>query len=370
MAKTKNNKGSRAGGRASGGKKKTSRRTRLKIVIVITTIMFFAEIFFGYWTRSIALIADSFHMFSDVAALCIAHYAITLASRHKKPSDQYTFGWQRAETLGALINATFLLALCFSIIMQALQRFFQPEIINNPMIMFIVGCTGLVVNLFSMSLFHDHDHDHGTPGKLNMQGAFLHVMGDALGSVGVVASASIIQWTNWSLKIYVDPVASLFIAIIIIFTTWPLFRKTSYIVLHVVPSSISMEKLKREIMKISLIQDVHEFHVWQLSDMKTIASVHVILFPIDVRDRHHHRTYMDVSTAVKLIFHAHGIHNTTVQLEVHNGENRELIPVKTNGDDCLLSCNDEACSSANVTCCPVSDDASEAENDDECMNAV
>ena len=94
--------------------------------MVTTTVMFFGELIFGYMTQSIALVADSFHMFSDILALGIAHHAITLTTR-VKTSNQHTFGYQRAETLGALINATFLLALCLSIVLTALQRFFKPE---------------------------------------------------------------------------------------------------------------------------------------------------------------------------------------------------------------------------------------------------
>src|SRR6476620_8117931 len=209
-----------------------NKKTRLKIVIVTTTIMFFGEIIFGYITHSIALVTDAFHMLSDIIALCIAHKAISLSEKRTFTAD-YTYGWQRAETLGALVNAVFLLSLCFSIFLQAIQRFFQPVPITQPLTVLIVGGIGLAVNILGLFLFHDlhdhhHEHEHETSqdevepapaevtaditivtstsdapgqaknlksqaGAMNMRGAYLHILGDAMGSVGVIISASIIQ---------------------------------------------------------------------------------------------------------------------------------------------------------------------------------
>ena len=385
-----------------------TKKTRLKIAMVTTTLMFFGELIFGFISGSLALTADAFHMIGDLLGICIAHHSITLTIR-TKTSHQHTYGYQRAETLGALINATFLLGLCFTIILTAIQRFFKPEAVTQPLIVLFVGVAGLVVNLFSMILFHDSHHDSVTPpqtnapltaqqviahqhqhaGKLNMRGAFLHVMGDTLASVGVIISAALEKWVPWDKIYYVDPAMSIIIAGIIIFHTWPLFRKTCHIVLHVVPSHIEMDKLQDEIKKIQNIKDVHEFHVWPLSDMKMIASVHVILE--DDAFRHDgFRMFMDVSAEIKQILHSHGIHNTTVQLEIpaaiakadgekiakeiedemereqENGGSSSkavIVPIDTEEakespecsvemplEDCLMACEDTSCHI--VTCCP------------------
>ena len=355
-----------------------SRKFRLKIVIFTTSLMFFGELIFGYLTNSIALITDSFHMLSDIAALCIAHYAITLTER-KKYDENYTFGWQRAETLGALVNSVFLLALCFTIFLSAIERFFQPVPITQPMVVLIVGSAGLAVNLVSLALFHDVHHEHVPPpvtnipevadmeagtatttqthahhhhraGSLNMRGAFLHVMGDALGSVGVIISAVVIKWSGWSKSYYMDPAASVVIAGIIVCTTWKLFRRTSDILLHVVPPSISIGSIKQDIVALANVKDIHEFHVWQLSDWKTIASVHVIL-----NSNVNEQSYMEISNHIKKILHAHKIHSTTVQIEVQDDERRtaDREDDTTSGeilDNCLVTCEDTSCQT--MTCCP------------------
>jgi len=334
--------------------------------------MFFGEIIFGYTTHSIALTTDAFHMLSDIGALCIAHHAISLANR-KTTNDRYTYGWQRAETLGALINAVFLLALCFTIILSAIERLLDPVPIENPFVVLIVGCAGLLVNFLGLLLFHEEHHDDHAheniqhniqtvvvmdesmvaqthpqshektiaSGGLNMRGVFLHVMGDALGSIGVIITAIIIKWSKWNKSYYMDPITSIAIATLIVCTTWGLFRKTANIVLHVAPPHTSIENIRKDIVDLALVKDMHELHVWQLSDRKTVASVHVILHA------HVNQTeYMDISTTIKNVLHRHKVHNTTIQLEIATGDSSSM------SSDCLIRCADTACRV--VTCCPAS----------------
>ena len=225
--------------------------------------------FSGYLTNSMALVADSFHMLSDIAALVIAFLSVRMAP---KSWSKNTFGWARAEVLGALVNAVFLVALCFSITVESLKRFYEPEEIHNPQMILWVGTMGLIVNLIGLCLFHQHGSGHGhshglsrsthshltdladkeekdeipeisfsgknekkknghghghshggDPSNMNMRGdminsvnymvpnvdmfsgVFLHVMADALGSVIVIISALIMWQTDWEYKYYVDP---------------------------------------------------------------------------------------------------------------------------------------------------------------------
>src|SRR5436305_4236817 len=113
----------------------------------------------GYAVHSLALVADSFHMLNDVLSLCVGLWAVRIAN--KESSKIYTYGWQRAETLGALINGVFLIALCFSIFLEAIQRFVTPQTVSNPKLVLIVGCFGLASNILGLFLFHDHGHGHG-----------------------------------------------------------------------------------------------------------------------------------------------------------------------------------------------------------------
>ena len=136
-----------------------SKENKLTSMIFFTFLFFVLELVSGYYTGSVALIADSFHMLSDVAALFIALFATRLAKR-KNVGIEFSYGLQRAEVLGALINGISLLALSFTLIIEAVQRFFQPSVIETPWIVLIVGSAGLGVNIIGIFLFHDHSHHH------------------------------------------------------------------------------------------------------------------------------------------------------------------------------------------------------------------
>jgi len=132
----------------------------------MTSSFFLVEIIVGYATNSMALVADSFHMLSDVMSLVIGFFALRYSKRSQR-TERNTFGWQRAEVLGALVNAVFLIALCFSILVESLKRLVEPEVIHNPILVLIVGVAGLLINVIGLILFHrhgggGHGHSHGT----------------------------------------------------------------------------------------------------------------------------------------------------------------------------------------------------------------
>ncbi|RIB23592.1 cation efflux protein [Gigaspora rosea] len=315
-----------------------SRTTRICIAIAFTTVFFLAEIIVGYWSNSLALITDSFHMLNDLLSYVIAIYAFKVASANKT-SSKYSYGRQRAEVLGGFINGVLLLSLCLNIFIEAIQRFFTGQEIKNIMSVLYVGSAGLAANIIGLVLFHEHshhghshspsttsaheedlqerdeahqheeshdyhnhkDHDH------NMKGVFLHVLGDALGNIGVIASALFIRYTDFEWRYYADPVVSMLLTIIIFATTLPFVRNTSSVLLQGVPLGIPIDTVRDKIQKISGIISVHEFHVWQLSNAKHVASVHLRLLPsVD---------YMSLITNVKYILHTYGIHSTTIQPE-------------------------------------------------------
>ncbi|KAJ3117772.1 hypothetical protein HK100_000753, partial [Physocladia obscura] len=515
-----------------------SREAKIAIVSFVTAGIFLLEISVGYVTGSIALIADSFHMLSDLVALFIAFYAIRLA-KQKTRKPNLTFGYQRAEILGAFANSVFLLALCFTIIIEAIQRFVNPVEIDDPKMVLVVGCVGLLANLLGMFLFgghvghghgsvdddqhghlplhshlpkaaptttahalvqrkngsihsnihekkttvkndgkgveftsepadsisltttppsptlhysaqtrvaviaaadrirkntvssdseshhsrsysnnrhqrhhsnshshshenngnsnsnvendrrhsqvvnadqtvlnikdsappslhsqshdhehsneikndhshshdyhghdrdheheheseherenknhdnHKHNHNHGDGGhghghgNMNMHGLFLHVLGDALGSVGVIISSLVIMFADGHWRYYMDPLISLLISGLIISSAVPLVRSASFILLQGVPTSVSMDKLKEEIGAVTGVIDVHELHVWGLSDSTNVASVHVRVLAGGDEGLCTH-SYMGVAAAIKQLLHRYGVHSTTVQPE-------------------------------------------------------
>ncbi|KAG0268910.1 hypothetical protein DFQ27_005350 [Actinomortierella ambigua] len=343
---------------------KLSRSGRIKFLLCLNITYFLVEIIVGYQTQSLSLIADSFHQLSDGASQVIALYAIRLAAKTNW-SPKYTYGWQRAELLGALYNGIFLLALCFSITMDALERFTNVEPINNPMLVLIVGSVGLGTNLLGLALFHEHGHAHGghghshghshskkqKPGSntngdehadhdhthddvekkaekpahgsdLNMHGIFLHVLGDALGSVGVIIAALVMLYAKGEWRYYVDPFMSLVIVAIITYSSIPLVRTTSFILLQGVPMGVEIEDIREQIKSIPDVISVHDLHIWQLTSVKIVASLHVVVTNQAVFER--------VSRQVKKIMHAAGVHSTTIQPEfpgMHNEKDaRKIFP--------------------------------------------
>lgn len=373
----------------------SGKKCRLLTMLWLTTFFFFIEIVVGYITNSMALVADSFHMLSDVAALFIAFLSVKMSP---KKWSKNTFGWARAEVLGALVNAVFLVALCFSISVEAVKRFINYEAINDPKLLLIVGVIGLIVNIIGLLLFHDHGHSHGgitnrnpltkfinnetaieneeeyhqenhlnrtyennprkksqhghhhshdrnhTSYQMNMHGVFLHVLSDALGSVIVIISALIFWKTNWEYRYYIDPALSILLVILILNSVWPLLRDSALILLQTVPTHIQVDAIEQRLLaKVDGVIGVHEFHVWQLAGDRIIASAHIRCRNLS--------EYMKIAEQVKEFFHNEGIHSTTMQPEFIEDipENNLFEPDQS--EDCVLDCPKTDNSCAQSTCC-------------------
>ncbi|KAI9812489.1 MAG: hypothetical protein M1827_004720 [Pycnora praestabilis] len=573
-----------------------SKSTRILILLAIDSAFFLLELVVGYAVHSLALVADSFHMLNDVLSLCVGLWAVKVANQ-KTSSKMYTYGWQRAETLGALVNGVFLVALCLSIFLEAIQRLIEPQTVTNPKLVLIVGCFGLLSNILGLFLFHDHGHSHGggghshgaeneigaaeegrasggdndehtaavgdengnvadvlpestiggwpstsrgqakgqnsaardrkqsadftksdeeestaagstspvstrhtvndpqrrhrrhtsgsrsrgfssvddihihpasfrkeiiaagrmediesatgtesegeeaieavddeepsesstllkksksngsakskrasshshkhhkpterheswhighnhkqpkaegdkgghSHGDLNMRGVFLHVMGDALGNIGVIGSALIIWLTPYPWRFYSDPLISLIITVIILASAIPLCKAASRILLQAVPAGISIDDIKEDIQELPGIVSCHHLHVWQLSDTKLVASLHVQV-GFDFKGEGSAR-YMQLAQAVRTCLHDYGIHSSTIQPEfcldrkhdhsVFGGDATNDLPdnarkqkdaskkssraesLRSEPDACLLECGDE-CGDGGK-CCP------------------
>ncbi|KAL8695911.1 MAG: hypothetical protein Q9224_003082 [Gallowayella concinna] len=569
-----------------------SKSTRIIILLAIDSAFFLLELIVGYGVHSLALVADAFHMLNDVLSLCVGYWAVKVA-KEKSSSDMYTYGWQRAETLGALVNGVFLVALCLSIFLDVIQRFVEPQTVSNPTLVGIVGACGLASNILGLFLFHEHGHSHGgehehghghadnnqlasaeegqsksgpidgdehtarvadqsgnvadvlpqnsiagwpkttrssgptngslrknsrafsthdedettvtnstspisarrsisssmrghrrhtsgsrsrfanaenihihpatfrndfiqasrlediesstsefedndsallddepatenepllsrrksgasakqdssspkksksydhtdhkhnqpkeepkgghSHGDLNMRGVFLHVMGDALGNIGVIASALIIRFTSWGWKQYADPAISLIITVIILCSAIPLCKAASRILLQAVPAGISRDDIRADIQKLPGVIGCHHIHIWGLNDTKIVSSLHIQV-AFDFTGEGSAR-YMQLARAVRRCLHAYGIHNVTIQPEfcldsthrhtsVQNSEDEghssSLSPngdprsrgaskrgsgapsIQSQPDACLLDCGDE-CGEGKKCCTP------------------
>ena len=435
-------------------------------------------------------------MLNDVMSLIVALYAIKLTSGPSEKTS-LSYGWQRAEILAALINGVFLLALCFSITMEAIERFFSTPEISNPKLVIVVGSLGLISNIVGLFLFHEHGHSHDQPnpsghspspsgdtivispepelperstpaqkipgrgsdnsygsyghpivnralvnqaaqdvassvgapgtsplrqqsrhrasssvdqvtaysdgdteqtpllegssskshrhtasatlsagsnikgddasssvhnqgrgleqghghsvaaGSMNMRALVLHVLGDALGNVGVIATGLVIWLSSWSFKYYFDPMISLFITVIIFSSALPLVRSASFILLQGVPPNISIEAVRESILAIDGVLSVHELHIWQLSESRVVASVHVLAS--------RKLEFMPVAAEIRRVLHLHGIHSSTIQPEYHPSSTLDRIPEEhLKGEvSCLIPCpQDENCDPLENACCP------------------
>lgn len=501
-------------------------------------------------------------MLNDVLSLCVGLWAVRVANTGS--SKTYTYGWQRAETLGALVNGVFLVALCMSIFLEAIQRFVEPQVVSNPKLVLIVGCLGLASNILGLLLFHDHSHGHGggdeesgeagaghshsheshdakvkdpngniadvlprvvvageqsrsqdftasdednttisaqstqqTPtrkslsggdsrhrrrasgsfgrgfgsvdnisvhpasfrneiiaasrlderdeesgeeealldesgapnvknssacegghnhvnygtnkkraskshnhdghyhnrsndsaehaghshgghghshGDLNMRGVFLHVLGDALGNIGVIVTALIIWLTTFPGRYYFDPAVSLIITFIILASAIPLCKAASRILLQAVPMGMSIDEIRADIESLDRVLEAHHLHVWQLSDTKLVASLHVKV-DCDVQGAGSD-SYMNLAREIRRCLHGYGIHSSTIQPEFTTAEENAMLQDAVNGEDvaavsphtataskagslrsdvgnnrtCLLDCGDNCADSKQ--CCP------------------
>ncbi|KAH8771163.1 cation efflux protein [Diaporthe sp. PMI_573] len=524
-----------------------SKSTRISIMLAIDVVFFLVELITGFVVGSLALTADAFHMLNDIISLLVGLWAVNLA--RKATTDKYSYGWLRAEILGAFFNAVFLIALCVSIVLEAVTRLFEPPEISNPKLILIVGCFGLASNLVGFVVLGGHGHDHGehgghehehgdghehahgahdelshaeqgranqeeeedgpvlehlpevavsrfqhkssppaqaaksrrrassgrnqvtniddisiypssfrqdiiaatrprphdstdesestdednavaeeaatetTPlvgkkgasgsakhadhppkrhrrdsslhhthnhnkprkpgqsshghshGDMGMNAMVLHVLGDALGNVGVIVTALIIWLTEWPGKYYADPAVSLFITLIILKSALPLTFATSKILLQATPEGIEVKDVREDIGSLPGVVSCHHVHIWQLSDSKLIASMHIqVAFPISEAGGNE---YMTLSKRVRKCLHAYGIHSATIQPEFCLDESHdhadaaeqqqqrqlagtaELRGCAAGNNNCLLECVDDCVGQG---CCSVSGDDTAVES--------
>ncbi|KAJ8275340.1 hypothetical protein COCON_G00099650 [Conger conger] len=442
---------------------------RLLCMLTLTFGFFIVEVVVSRITSSLAMLSDSFHMLSDVIALIVALVAVRFAEKTQS-TNKNTFGWIRAEVMGALVNAVFLTALCFTIVLEAIERFTEPHEIEQPLVVIGVGAAGLLVNLLGLCLFHGHGggghghshggHSHGNKknkrnklcksdrpsgngssgeetnnlvgncssspngvgtdsrprhgarhevqrsdsvevqmngsasapyedldggaSQLNMRGVFLHVLGDALGSVIVVVNALIFtfvwqpcdpvlpcinpcvnshctdhQHLNHTLVglpgngsadgvrlgragpcwvLYLDPTLCVIMVLILLYTTYPLLKESALILLQTVPKQIDVHQLSECLRGVEGVLAVHELHIWQLAGSRIIATAH-----IKCQDP---ASYMDVAKRIKGFFHDQGIHATTIQPEFATVNSDSRISL------CELSCRTQC---APKLCCGAAD---------------
>lgn len=247
-----------------------SQRTLL-IVLTLTFGYMLAEGVGGYWANSLALLSDAGHMFTDVAALALALFAVRFASRPATQSK--TYGFYRLEILAALINGVALIVLSVLIGVEAVHRFRQPEEVQGWTLVWI-AMGGLAVNIVSAWLLsRSHKHDN-----LNMRSAYLHVLGDLLGSVAAIAAGVLIIWKGWR---WADPLFSVVISLLIVWNSWRIVADAVNVLLEGAPSHINPSAVEQAIKAISGVREVHDLHIWTITSDRHVLTAHVVVTNAD-----------------------------------------------------------------------------------------
>lgn len=252
---------------------KQSIEKRFVISLVLTLIIFFGELIGGLISGSLALLSDAAHVFMDVFALALSYFALRFSSR--PADDRHTYGWHRLEVLAALGNGISLLVISIGIGWEAYQRFLEPEPVRGPL-MLVIAIIGLVVNLVVALVLGGHRHGEKAHihKDLNLQSAFLHVMGDAVSSLGVIVAAIIISLTGAQ---WVDPLASALIAVLILISSFRVLKGSLHILVEGTPDGLSLNEVVEEIQRSPAVESVHELHVWNLCSQHIALSAHVVL---------------------------------------------------------------------------------------------
>ena len=278
----------------------------LAIALAITFLYFGVEVAGGILTNSLALLSDAGHMLSDIAALGLSLFAFQISRRPATP--QKTFGYHRLEIVAALVNGLVLWLIVGVIFHEAYQRFFTPPEVQS-LGMLIIATTGLGVNIAAGLILYRSHHE-----SLNVHSAFLHVVGDALGSVGAIIAALVMLSTGWYLA---DPLISFLIGGLILYTSWGLIKESADILMQSVPRGIVLDEVQNSMERVTGVLKVHDLHVWAVTSGVFTLSAHAVING----DRDIHQVLSEMEKALSEKFN---IRHTTIQLETKSREAQEF----------------------------------------------
>ena len=273
---------------------------RLAFTLVLQAAYLVAEVVGGYMANSLSLLADAGHMLSDVAALALSLFAVWIAQKPATP--RRTFGYFRTEILAALANAATLIAISIYIFYEAFHRLRSPEPVEG-MIVVWVALGGLLVNGIGVATLHG-----GREHSLNIRGAWLHLVTDAAGNVGVIVGGVMI-WA-WGLA-WADPAVSILMGVLVVWSSWGLLRDSLGVLLEGAPSHIDVDAVRCAVLEVEGVEAVHDLHVWTITSGMEALSCHVVVGGRDER-----RASGEILADVHRLLHERfGLHHLTVQIE-------------------------------------------------------
>lgn len=288
------------------GAHRSASQKRLAIVLGLVTIYMVAEVVGGLWANSLALLADAGHMLSDAASLALALFALWIAQR--PPTPRHTYGYYRTEILAALVNGATLVAVAIYIFVEAYERVGEPPEVQGALMMGIAG-GGLVINLAGLWILNA-----GKSESLNVRGAWLHVLTDALGSVGALVAGGLIWALGWH---WADPVASVLIGLLVIYSSWALLQETVAVLMEGAPGHLDVDAVRDGIRGVEGVSAVHDLHVWTITSGMVALSAHVTT--------HGGRPHAVLLREVQDLLHeAFGVDHATIQIEPEGFQEREL----------------------------------------------
>lgn len=284
-------------------------RRRLRIVLVATAMFFAVELIGGWRANSLALMTDAVHILTDIAALCLGLFTLWISGR--PASAAKTYGYLRAEILGALLNGLFLWAIVIFVWIEAAERIRHPPAVHAPLMMAIAG-VGIVVNTFSAWMTAGGHQPDGKSG-IAIRAVFVHVLSDLMGSAGVLIAGVLTYLTRMRVA---DPVVSILIGGLIVYSSWGLVRDGVDILMESVPNHIDLEELRRDLLAVNGAEEVHDLHVWCLTPHELALSAHAVVMPEADNDR----VLCDMAALLERKFN---IRHMTVQLERDNRRESE-----------------------------------------------
>lgn len=265
--------------------------------VTLNLVFVFVEATYGWWAGSLALLADAGHNLSDVLGLLMAWGGYALAK--VAPSPQRTYGWRGSTILAALFNALLLLVAVGGIAWEAIGRLSNPTEVSAPIVI-IVALIGVLINTLTAMLFM-----RGRDKDLNIRGAYLHMAADALLSLGVAVAGAVIIWTGW---LWVDPLTSLIIAMVILVSTWGLLLESLHLAMQAVPPSIDIDEVQDFLGGLQGVTEVHDLHVWAMSTTEIALTAHLVRPNLENDDAL-------LRQATEDLHHRFDISHTTIQIE-------------------------------------------------------
>ena len=274
---------------------------RFRYAIILTAATLIAEIIGGWWTNSLALLSDAAHVFLDLFALLLSLGAIMLAAM--PVSDTRTFGWHRTEVFASFINGSTIFIIGVIICYEAVGRVMDPEPVKS-LPMLVIAAIGLATNLFAAGALHSHSHD-----DLNVRSAFLHLIGDAAASVGVIAGGVIMYFTGWYM---LDALISVAIGLMIFYGSWRVMRESVHILLEGVPRGVEVREVEAAMREVEGVGDVHHVNIWTICSHIIALSGHIVLHPSHCKEDHGAM----LRKIEERLFERFHISHTTLQVEM------------------------------------------------------